>query len=134
MEQKQISEKEFFSVIARELFNGVLQQKQMLIDSTNDFIESAVSPIIHNVKYGIIHFKKEEEFRFIVWQFTTNSKEPKFRQVQLSYKDILNDLIISRGKSVIDVADRMYKTLLEIEDKLWDDLIEKIEKEQKFKI
>ena len=72
MEQKQISEKEFFSVIARELFNGVLQQKQMLIDSTNDFIESAVSPIIHNVKYGIIHFKKEEEFRFIVWQFNLN--------------------------------------------------------------
>ena len=57
MEQKQISEKEFFSVIARELFNGVLQQKQMLIDSTNDFIESAVSPNVFWVDLKEIDFK-----------------------------------------------------------------------------
>lgn len=134
MEQKQISEKEFFSVIARELFNSVLQQKQMLIDSTNDLIESAISPIIHNVKYGIIHFKKDEKFRFLVWQFHDNNKEPMFRQVQLSYKNILDDIIQSRGNSVIDVADRMYKVLLEINDKEWDAILDKIEKEPKFKI
>lgn len=134
MQQVQVSEKQMFDMIAKDFFQSLVQSKHMLVQSTNDVIESALSPMMEkspiecSSRYGVEHYKQTQKFRLQIWMFVKEHSEPEFRQVELSYKEIFEDLLQHGGGKPLDVADRMYRVLGNITQRDWDNLMVELDK------
>lgn len=121
-----VSHKQLLDLIARDFFQSLVQRKQMFIQTSTDVLDKAVSPIIKDTpvkgdcRYGVEHYKTQEKFRIQLWMFKEANSQPTFRQVELQYKEILEDIVKAGGGSPIDAAENMYQILSNITDEQWD--------------
>lgn len=121
--------------IANDFFSSMVQYYEMIVTSSNGTYEEAISNIIKGYKYFIKHFKNEKKFRIGFTKFfEEQGKEPMFRQVEVTYKDILQDIIFYKLQNGIQFAWRMFDILEHVSDDEFDKASDEFNKNAQQKI
>lgn len=121
--------------IANDFFNSMVQYYEMIVTVTNGIYEEATSNIIKGYKYFIKHFKNEKKFRIGFTKFyEEQGKEPMFRQVEVTYTDILQDIIFYRLQNGVQFAWRMFDILENVSDEDFNKASEEFNKNTQQKI
>lgn len=111
-----------FVRINQDFFNRTVMLKQMHkvpIDEAGVF--AAQSNIIDNEIFGIKNYQYEQKFRLLYSKKIQGQKD-KFRQMEISYKEVVIDMVQNQSKTVDEVIDRMYGALRRMTDKEWEQL------------
>ena len=120
--------------IANDFFSSMIQYYEMLVTSTNSQYEEALSNIIKNYRYFIKHFKNEKKFRIGFTKFDDKGATLMFRQVEVTYSDILKDIIFYKLHNGLEFAWRMFDILEHVTDEEFDKASEEFNKNTQQKI
>ena len=120
--------------IANDFFNSMVQHYQMIVTNVTSIYEEATSNIIKEHKYFIKHYKNESKFRIGFIKYYSDNKEPSFRQVEVTYSDILQDIIFYKLTSGVQFALRMFDILDNVSDEDFNKASEEFAKNTQQKI
>lgn len=120
--------------IANDFFKSMVQYYEMLIVSTNEIYEEAVSNVINGYKYFIKHFKNERKFRIGFTKYDDKGSQIMFRQVEVTYFDILQDIIFYQLQNGLQFAWRIFDILEHVSDEDFDKASEEFNKNTQQKI
>lgn len=120
MEQKKItiSQEQALRMIINDFFHSNVKAKEMFIVSTNNVYDEAISNIIDGKKYIIKHMKDKGCFRLALIMYTPEGE--KFRQVECTYMDIFQDIVVKHAPNSVAIADRMWNALSNMPDDIWE--------------
>lgn len=112
-----------FVRINQDFFNRVIMIKQMTMIQLPDEpgVFAAQSNIINDEVFGIKNYQYEQKFRLLYSKKIQGQKD-KFRQMEISYKEVVIDMVQNQSKTVDEVIDRMYDALRKMTDKEWEQL------------
>lgn len=112
-----------FMRINQDFFNRVIMIKQMTMIQLPDEpgVYAAQSNIINDEVFGIKNYQYEQKFRLLYSKKIQGQKD-KFRQMEISYKEVVIDMVQNQSKTVDEVIDRMYGALRKMTDKEWEQL------------
>lgn len=112
-----------FVRINQDFFNRIIMIKQMTVIHLPDEpgVSAAQSNIINDEVFGIKNYQYEQKFRLLYSKKIQGQKD-KFRQMEVSYKEIVIDMVQNQSKTVDEVIDRMYGVLQRMTDKEWEQL------------
>ena len=112
-----------FVRINQDFFNRVIMIKQMTMIQLPDEpgVFAAQSNIINDEVFGIKNYQYEQKFRLLYSKKIQGQKD-KFRQMEISYKEVVIDMVQNQSRTVDEVIDRMYGALRKMTDKEWEQL------------
>lgn len=112
-----------FMRINQDFFNRTIMIKQMTMVQLSDEpgVFAAQSNIINDEVFGIKNYQYEQKFRLLYSKKIQGQKD-KFRQIEISYKEVVIDMVQNQSKTVDDVINRMYDVLRRMTDKEWEQL------------